>query len=87
MVCFVNFLNKVDKYVLKLQKCLLIKYYALETIREKIDRVVFLFLFCFVFHFVHFFLIFRGPSLGEYLKNSRNMKRVIDPGELSTFIS
>ena len=51
MVCFVNFLNKVDKYVLKLQKSLLIKYYALETIREKIDRVVFLFLFCFVLFF------------------------------------
>ena len=51
------------------------------------DRVVFCFLFfVFCFHFFHS-LIFRGPSLGEYLKNSRNMKRVIDPGELSTFIS
>ena len=28
-----------------------------------------------------FKLFFRGPSLGEYMKNSRNMKRVSEPGK------
>ena len=60
-----------------------------KLLKKKNRSRCFLFLFCFVFVFLLFslFLIFRGPSLGEYLKNSRNMKRVIDPGELSTFIS